>query len=168
MLDWNRKRIPQANETQIVKLMTTNSVISILVGRLKDTLIISQTFCLFSSDLAYALRPCFRSFFARLARITSPRVSLRMNQKRGRQPASKISWVQKIHLQERFRCMAPPMNGPRAIPTTEVMPKMDIGTLRSFTPFQMSVIVPPTMLILTEEAPPPKNRVTVIHARPIC
>lgn len=61
--------------------------------------------------------------------------------------------------------MAEPMNGPRAIPTTDVIPKIDIGTLRSLSVFQISVMVPPTMLMLTEEAPPPKNRVTMSVAK---
>ena len=61
--------------------------------------------------------------------------------------------------------MAPPTKGPRAIPTTLVMPKIDIGNERSLWPFQMSVMVPPTMLIATELAPPPKKRVTTIVAK---
>ena len=61
--------------------------------------------------------------------------------------------------------IAPPINGPRAIPTTLVIPKIDMGRLRSLSPFQMSVIVLPTMLMATEEAPPPKKRVTTIVAK---
>ena len=61
--------------------------------------------------------------------------------------------------------MAPPMNGPKAMPTTLVIPNIDIGKLRSLSPFQMSVIVPPTMLMATELAPPPKKRVITIVAK---
>ena len=51
------------------------------------------------------------------------------------------------------------------MPTTLVMPKMDIGSERSLSPLQISVIVPPTMLMATELAPPPKKRVTTIAAK---
>lgn len=73
--------------------------------------------------------------------------------------------------------MAPPINGPRAIPTTDVIPKILIGILRSevrsfqkgsdspFGPFQISAIEPPTKLIATELAPPPKNRVVIMVAK---
>jgi hypothetical protein len=57
------------------------------------------------------------------------------------------------------------MKGPNAIPTTLVKPKMDIGRLRACSPSQTSLILPPTMLIETEEAPPPKNRVTTSVAK---
>jgi hypothetical protein len=48
---------------------------------------------------------------------------------------------------------------------TDVMPKIDIGRLRSLSPLHMSVIVPPTILMLTELAPPPKKRVTINVAK---
>lgn len=51
------------------------------------------------------------------------------------------------------------------MPTTLERPKMDMGRLRCLSPFQMSVIVPPTMLMATELAPPPKNRVTRMVAK---
>lgn len=57
------------------------------------------------------------------------------------------------------------MNGPSAIPTTLVKPKIDMGKLRALSPNQTSLILPPTMLIETEEAPPPKNRVTTKVAK---
>ena len=57
------------------------------------------------------------------------------------------------------------MKGLKAMPTALVMPTMDVGKLRSLSPFQMSVVVPPTMLIATEDAPPPKKRVTRIVAK---
>ena len=44
-------------------------------------------------------------------------------------------------------------------------PKIDIGRLRAFSPSQTSLILPPTILIETEEAPPPKNRVTTRVAK---
>jgi hypothetical protein len=73
--------------------------------------------------------------------------------------------------------MAPPMNGPRAIPTTDVIPKILMGILRSdvnslpnvtdlpLGPFQISAMDPPTKLIATELAPPPKNRVVIMVAK---
>jgi hypothetical protein len=45
------------------------------------------------------------------------------------------------------------------------MPKIDMGRLRSLSPFHMSVKVPDTILILTELAPPPKNLVTISVAK---
>jgi len=69
------------------------------------------------------------------------------------------------HRQFMFRWIAPPMKGPRAIPTTEVIPKMDMGTLLALSPFQISVIVPPTILMDTEEAPPPKKRAMMSVAK---
>ena len=47
------------------------------------------------------------------------------------------------------------------MPTTEFIPKMEIGKLRCLSPFQMSVIVLPTILMATELAPP-KKRVAMI------
>lgn len=61
--------------------------------------------------------------------------------------------------------MADPMKGPNAIPTTLVNPNRDIGKLRAFSPYQTSLILPPTMLIETDEAPPPKKRVTTNVAK---
>lgn len=61
--------------------------------------------------------------------------------------------------------MAEPINGPSAIPTTLVKPKSDIGRLRAFSPYQTSLMLPPTILIDTDEAPPPKNLVTSIVAK---
>jgi len=57
------------------------------------------------------------------------------------------------------------MNGPKAIPTTLVKPNRDIGKLRALSPYHTSLILPPTILIDTEEAPPPKNRVTTSVAK---
>lgn len=57
------------------------------------------------------------------------------------------------------------MNGPSAIPATDVKPKSDIGMLRALSPFQTSLILPPTMLIATDEPPPPKNLVTTSVAK---
>jgi hypothetical protein len=57
------------------------------------------------------------------------------------------------------------MNGPRAIPATDVKPKSDIGKLRSLSPFHTSLILPPTMLIATEDPPPPRNLVTTRVAK---
>jgi hypothetical protein len=57
------------------------------------------------------------------------------------------------------------MNGPSAIPTTLVNPNIDIGRLRAWSPNHTSEILPPTMLIETEEAPPPKNLVTTRVAK---
>ena len=57
------------------------------------------------------------------------------------------------------------MKGPRAIPTTDVKPKRDIGMLRCWSPFQISAMLPPTIFIETEEAPPPKNLVTTRVAK---
>lgn len=57
------------------------------------------------------------------------------------------------------------MNGPNAIPTTLVNPNRDIGKLRALGPYQTSLMLPPTMLIDTEDAPPPKNRVTTKVAK---
>jgi hypothetical protein len=45
------------------------------------------------------------------------------------------------------------------------MPKIDIGRLLSRSPFQISVNVPDTILMLTELAPPPKNLVTISVAK---
>lgn len=42
---------------------------------------------------------------------------------------------------------------------------MDMGILLALSPFQMSVIVPPTILIDTDEAPPPKKRVVASVAK---
>lgn len=61
--------------------------------------------------------------------------------------------------------MAAPIKGPNAIPTTLVKPKIDIGKLRAFWPYQTSLMLPPTILIDTDEAPPPKNRVTMSVAK---
>lgn len=58
-----------------------------------------------------------------------------------------------------------PMNGPRAIPATEVKPKIDIGMERALSPRQMSAMLPPTIFMTTEDAPPPKNRVMSIVAK---
>lgn len=57
------------------------------------------------------------------------------------------------------------MKGPSAIPTTPERAKIDIGKLRALSPFQISVIVPPTTLMAIELAPPAKNRVTRIVAK---
>lgn len=51
------------------------------------------------------------------------------------------------------------------MPITLVNPKMDIGRDLAFEPAQTSLMVPPTILIDTDEAPPPKNRVTSIVAK---
>jgi hypothetical protein len=149
-LDWKRKSSPQAilsayeegqlsfglpNDTQSVKLMTTNSVTSIFVGLKK----LSLTFCnnevSSNSASAYTFLPVsFLIFFALRIRITSPRVSRRRNQKTGKRAPSTMSWIQYIQCQLSGSVLvwiAPPMNGPRAIPTTLVMPKMLIGILRS-------------------------------------
>jgi hypothetical protein len=61
--------------------------------------------------------------------------------------------------------IALPTKGPRAIPATLVNPKSDIGKLRALSPFHTSLMLPPTMLIATEDAPPPKKRVTTIVAK---
>jgi hypothetical protein len=61
--------------------------------------------------------------------------------------------------------MALPMKGPKAIPATEVKPNNDIGRLRSLSPFQTSLMLPPTMLIATDEPPPPRNLVTTSVAK---
>lgn len=61
--------------------------------------------------------------------------------------------------------MAAPIKGPSAIPTTLVKPNRDIGKLRALSPCQTSLILPPTMLIETDEAPPPKKRVTTNVAK---
>jgi len=57
------------------------------------------------------------------------------------------------------------MNGPSAIPATEVNPNKDIGTLLASSPFQTSLMLPPTMLMATEDPPPPKNLVTTSVAK---
>jgi hypothetical protein len=57
------------------------------------------------------------------------------------------------------------MKGPRAIPATDVNPKRDMGKLRALSPFQMSLMLPPTILMATEEPPPPRNLVTTIVAK---
>lgn len=57
------------------------------------------------------------------------------------------------------------MKGPKAMPTTLVKPNSDIGILLSLSPFHTSLILPPTILIETEEAPPPKNLVTTKVAK---
>lgn len=51
------------------------------------------------------------------------------------------------------------------MPTTLVNPKIDMGRLRAWSPSHTSEILPPTILIETEEAPPPKNRVTTSVAK---
>lgn len=51
------------------------------------------------------------------------------------------------------------MKGPNAIPATLVNPNNDMGRLRALSPFHTSLMLPPTILMETEEAPPPKNRV---------
>lgn len=56
--------------------------------------------------------------------------------------------------------MAEPTNGPNAIPMTLVKPNRDMGRLRALSPNHTSLILPPTILIETDDAPPPKNRVT--------
>lgn len=61
--------------------------------------------------------------------------------------------------------MADPTNGPRAIPITLVNPNSDMGKLRALSPNQTSLILPPTMLMDTDDAPPPKNRVTTNVAK---
>jgi hypothetical protein len=61
--------------------------------------------------------------------------------------------------------MAEPINGPKAIPITLVNPNRDMGRLRALPPFHTSLILPPTMLIETDDAPPPKKRVTIIVAK---
>lgn len=65
----------------------------------------------------------------------------------------------------RIWTIALPTKGPRAMPATLVKPKSDIGRLRALSPFQMSLMLPPTMLIATEDAPPPKKRVTTMVAK---
>jgi hypothetical protein len=57
------------------------------------------------------------------------------------------------------------MKGPSAIPATEVKPNSDMGKLRALSPFQTSLMLPPTILIDTDEAPPPKNLVTTSVAK---
>ena len=100
-----------------------------------------------------------RQFLASLARIISPRVSTKRNQKTGKRAPMEIKRTQYIHRKERYvEVMAPPTNGPKAIPITDVVPNNDNGKLRCCGPLQISDIVPPTMLIATDEAPPPKNR----------
>ena len=61
--------------------------------------------------------------------------------------------------------MALPTNGPSAIPATLVNPKSDMGRLRALSPLQTSLMLPPTMLIATDDAPPPKNLVTTRVAK---
>lgn len=61
--------------------------------------------------------------------------------------------------------IALPTKGPRAIPATLVKPKSDMGKLRALSPFQISLMLPPTMLMATEDAPPPKKRVTTMVAK---
>jgi hypothetical protein len=61
--------------------------------------------------------------------------------------------------------MALPMKGPRARPATEVKPNNDMGKLRALSPFHTSLILPPTMLIATDEPPPPRNLVTTSVAK---
>jgi hypothetical protein len=61
--------------------------------------------------------------------------------------------------------IAEPMNGPKAIPITLVNPNRDMGRLRALPPFHTSLILPPTILIETDDAPPPKKRVTTIVAK---
>jgi hypothetical protein len=51
------------------------------------------------------------------------------------------------------------------MPATLVNPNKDMGKLRALSPFQMSLMLPPTMLIATEDAPPPKKRVTTMVAK---
>jgi len=51
------------------------------------------------------------------------------------------------------------------MPATLVNPNSDMGKLRASSPFHMSLILPPTILIETDEAPPPKNRVITIVAK---
>jgi hypothetical protein len=51
------------------------------------------------------------------------------------------------------------------MPTTLVNPNRLIGRLLAFSPYHTSLILPPTILILTEEAPPPKNLVTTSVAK---
>lgn len=65
----------------------------------------------------------------------------------------------------RICTIALPTNGPSAIPATLVNPNSDIGKLRALSPFQISLILPPTMLMATEDAPPPKKRVTTMVAK---
>lgn len=65
----------------------------------------------------------------------------------------------------RIWTIALPMNGPSAIPATLVKPKSDMGKLRALSPFHTSLMLPPTMLIETEDAPPPKNLVTTKVAK---
>lgn len=65
----------------------------------------------------------------------------------------------------RICTIALPINGPSAIPATLVNPNSDMGKLRAWSPFQMSLILPPTMLMATEDAPPPKKRVTTMVAK---
>jgi hypothetical protein len=51
------------------------------------------------------------------------------------------------------------------MPATLVNPNKDMGKLRALSPFQMSLMLPPTILMATEDAPPPKKRVTTIVAK---
>lgn len=72
------------------------------------------------------------------------------------------------HLHESVLCISwidEPIKGPKAMPMTLVNPKSDIGKLRALSPYQTSLILPPTILIDTEDAPPPKNRVTTSVAK---
>jgi hypothetical protein len=61
--------------------------------------------------------------------------------------------------------IALPTKGPSAIPATLVNPNNDMGRLRALSPFQISLMLPPTMLMATEDAPPPKKRVTTMVAK---
>src|SRR2546421_13122754 len=85
-------RMPHAKLTQRVKNITTGSVRSILVGLLNDILSSSKILVSSCSDLAYSgrLGYALRSFLARLARITSPRVSRRVNQVLAKSPALEV------------------------------------------------------------------------------
>jgi hypothetical protein len=47
------------------------------------------------------------------------------------------------------------MKGLRAMPVTDVKPKRDMGSERALSPFQTSAIEPHTILMLTDDAPPP-------------
>jgi hypothetical protein len=51
------------------------------------------------------------------------------------------------------------------MPATEVKPNSDMGKLRALSPFQTSLMLPPTMLMATEEPPPPRNLVTTSVAK---
>lgn len=57
------------------------------------------------------------------------------------------------------------MNRPNAILTIPVNPKSDMGRLRALSPYHTSLILPPTILIETDDAPPRKRRSTAKVAK---